>query len=189
MLPSRGPGPAFGTVQVSLFCSRKSRRLPTMVRQTLLFVSLLAITRSTNAVTYLQRSQYCVAACSAALNHVSFDGKQPASASSSSPVPCIDKHYTQSLFYCASTYCTPEEAQSGLNYNNDTCLADAGKALPSYVAFLDALSDAPATTIMRVSEADVKQQKFTQPIVPDRDFYSTGYDSIVGIFTLFSIQL
>lgn len=164
----------------ALFSLLKEPRLPTMARQTLLLVSLLAIIRSIDAVTYLQRSQYCVAACTAALNHVSFDGKQPASASHSSPVPCTDKHYIQSLFYCASTYCTQQEAQSGLDYNNETCLADAGKPLPSYIVFMDAPPTGPATSITKISEKDVKTQKFTQPVVPDRDFYSVGYDSTVS---------
>lgn len=155
-----------------------------MARPTVLLLSLLALIRSTNAVTYLQRSQYCVAACSAALNHVSFDGKQPASSSHSSPVPCTDKHYIQSLLYCASTYCTSKEAQSGLDYNNETCLADAGKALPSYAAFMDAASTRPAATIMKVSEKDVKTQKYTRPVVPDRDFYNVGYESAVRIIHL-----
>lgn len=151
-----------------------------MGRQTFLIIPLLATLPSINAVTYLQRSQYCVAACSVALNHVSFDGNRPASASHSSPVPCTDKHYIQSLFYCTSTYCTPDEVQSGLDYNNETCLVDAGKSLPSYAAFMDAPSAAPPKTIMRISEADVRQQKFTQPIVPDQDFYNVGHKSVVS---------
>ena len=96
-----------------------------MAPKALLLTSLLAT--SASAVTYLQRSQYCVAACSAALNHVSFDGKQPASASHGSPVPCSDKNYIQSLFYCASTYCTPDEARSLQFY-----LRRSGKIVAKY---------------------------------------------------------
>ncbi|KAK4495065.1 hypothetical protein PRZ48_013392 [Zasmidium cellare] len=149
-----------------------------MAPKALLLTSLLVT--SASAITYLQRSQYCVAACSAALNHVSFDGKQPASASHGSPVPCSDKNYVQSLFYCASIYCTPDEARSGLGYSNATCLSEAGKPLPNYLTFMGHPPSGPAEKVMRVSERDVKKQKYTQSVVPDQDFYDVGYDSTVA---------
>ncbi|KAF2170434.1 hypothetical protein M409DRAFT_19255 [Zasmidium cellare ATCC 36951] len=151
-----------------------------MAPKALLILPVLASIQAVGAVTYLQGSQYCAAACSAALNHVSFDGKQPPSASHGSPVPCTNKHYILSLFYCASTYCTPNEARSGLAYNNETCLAEAGEPLPSYATFMEYPPAGSVGSVMRISEQDVKKQNFTRPIVPDQDFYSVGYDSTVA---------
>lgn len=143
-------------------------------------VLALVAVHGADAVTYLQRSQYCVAACSAALNHVSFDGKKPASASLGSPVPCTDKHYIESLFYCAAAYCTPEQARSGLDYNNETCLSDAGKPLPSYATSMERPPSGAAGAVMRVSEMDVRKRNFTQPVVPSQEFFNVGYESAVS---------
>lgn len=147
---------------------------------------ILVAAQGINAATYLRRSQYCVAACSAALNHVSFDGKQPASASHESPVPCTNRNYIDSLFYCASTYCSSKEARSGLSHNNETCLFEAGTALPSFEIFLGHLLTGEASNVMRVSEKDTKKETFTQPVIPAQDFYDLGYDSTVSHATLSS---
>ncbi|CZT15077.1 uncharacterized protein RCC_12099 [Ramularia collo-cygni] len=126
------------------------------------------------AVTYIQKSQYCVSACSTALQHVSFGGQMPAMMAPA--VPCTSQLYIDSLFYCAATYCTEKQVDSGLSYSNETCKSEAGQALPSYTAFKANQYPMSIARVQRISQKEAKT-KTDEPVLPDRGLFDLGYAS------------
>lgn len=130
------------------------------------------------AVTYVQKSQYCVSACSAALQQVSFGDSMPASASPA--VPCASTLYIDSLFSCATTYCSANEVEAGLAHSNTTCSTMAGQALPSYTTFLSSQSSTSIRDMRRISHQEAMTST-NEPVIPDQAFFDLGYRSTASM--------
>lgn len=142
------------------------------------FLLLALASHQVVAVTYLQDSQYCVSACSATLQKISFGGQMPAIASPA--VPCTSQLYIDSLFYCTETYCTAGQAKSGLEHSNATCLTMAGTALPSYTAFLANDSSTSVEQVRRISHREAMDPS-NEAVVPDHDLFDLGYESTAAM--------
>lgn len=127
------------------------------------------------AVTYIQKSQYCVTACSAALHGISFPGHH-ASAGASPTIPCTSPLYIESLYYCAAAHCTEHQAESGLARINSMC----GMALPSYAAFKANHSTASIAAIKRISHQQAMSSS-SVAVIPDQDLYDLGYESTASM--------
>lgn len=84
---------------------------------------------------------------------------------------CTPSIKLDSIVYCAQTYCTNEETQSGLALLNDTCMIQVGKPFPSYESV--AIPDAQLADIPRITQDEgeaTAKNPVGHPVVPVREW-------------------
>lgn len=148
--------------------------------QRLFFVSLLAVYASTptSAWNFINRSQYCVAACALALNKVTFHLTHKGTKKTEADL--CSGLYVQSLFDCSAIYCSDKEIKDGLKEQNSTCVEMAGFPLPDYDAATEHMTLEALANVTRVSKKSATADNYTHAVVPDDTFYHNAQRTIVS---------
>lgn len=141
-----------------------------MLLQLLRDTLLLSLIPSVLAVNYIERKQYCVSACATALGKVTFKGSPNASQCSGL--------YVDSLFDCATIYCTEDEIQPGLDEQNKTCISD-GTPMPSYSDWTMDITASDLQNLTRFTKTSVKSTNYTAAVVPSQSYFDLSFETTV----------
>jgi hypothetical protein len=153
------------------FCLRK---------QVLTF--LLAAIAVPSALASLSPSthEYCVWACNEATSYVTFEGAEELDYYTNL---CSSELFLQSFSHCIQSYCSAKERQSGLELQNNVCVANAGIDLPDLGQY-----DLPVSELATVAVADEglitesAEAPLDYAVVVSRDWYQTAYRTTAAHF-------